>query len=175
MASPSPPLPVKLFVVTIHNNETIRDSAISQLRVEWGETDFESDDFDFDETNYYQDEMGTGLYRRFYAFQDLIPPDRIVEAKLHCNVTEERFMRDNKRQVNLDAGYLDTYKVVLASAKFGGQKIYLRDGIYADMTLTMYKGRWEAFNWGFPDFKSRKYDDVLCKMRDLYKVQMRER
>lgn len=151
------------------------DSAIRQFQVEWGDTDFVSEDFPFDETNYYEQEMGPGLRRRFYSFQELISPDLIVEAKLHCNVLEEQFTREGKRVVNLDAGYLDTYKVVLASAKFGGQKIYLRDGIYADMTLTMYKGKWESFVWGFPDFKSRKYDAVLSRIRDLYKEQLRSR
>jgi hypothetical protein len=173
MASPVQATPVKLFVVTLHSDRKLLDSALNQFKVEWGDTDFQSEDFEFDETNYYEQEMGKGLHRRFYSFQELISPDRIVEAKLHCNVIEEELMVDGKRRVNLDAGYLDTYKVVLASAKFGGQKIYLRDGIYADMTLTMYKGKWESFIWGFPDFKSRKYDDVLCKIRDLYKDQLR--
>ena len=172
MASPAAPAFVKLFVITLHNDISILDASMRAFEVEWGETDFISEDFDFDETNYYEPEMGPSLKRRFYSFRDLLSPDRIVEAKLHCNVIEEQFLQDGKRRVNLDAGYLDTYKVVLASAKFGGQKIYLRDGIYADMTLTMYKGKWESFLWGFPDFKSRKYDDVLCKIRDLYKADI---
>ena len=173
MASPVPPTPVKLFIITLQNDPALIESAMNQFKVEWGETDLESEDFIFEETNYYEEEMGKGLCRRFYSFRELIPPDRIVEAKLHCNVIEEKFMLEGRRRVNLDAGYMDTYKVVLASAKFGGQKIYLRDGIYADMTLTMYKGKWESFIWGFPDFKSRKYDEVLCRIRDLYKGQLR--
>ena len=175
MAAPAIPAPVKLFVVTLHSDPELIESAINQFKIEWGETDFQSADFPFDETDYYEAEMGGSLQRRFYSFDDVITPDRIVEAKLHCNVIEEQFMKDGNRRVNLDAGYLDTYKVVLASAKFGGQKIYLRDGIYADMTLTMYKGKWESFLWGFPDFKSRKYDAVLCKIRDLYKNGMAQR
>jgi hypothetical protein len=173
MAAPLTPSPVKLFVATLHNDPDILHAAINSLKVEWGEIDFHSEDFDFEETDYYEAEMGKNLKRRFYSFRQLISPDRIVDVKLHSNVVEDQFLLEGKRQVNLDAGYLDTYKVVLASAKYGGQKIYLRDGIYADMTLTMYKGKWESFLWGFPDFKSRKYDDVLCKMRDLYKTQRR--
>jgi len=171
MGRPTPPSPVKLFVVSLHRDASILEAAINQFQVEWGGTDFESEDFIFDETDYYEPEMGNGLRRRFYSFAQLISPDRIVEAKLHCNSIEDQFLQEGQRQVNLDAGYLDTYKVILASAKFGGQKIYLRDGIYADMTLTMYKGKWESFVWGFPDFKSGKYDEALKKIRDLYKAQ----
>ncbi|MCI0415753.1 DUF4416 family protein [bacterium] len=174
MARPASASPAKLFVVSLHRDISILETAIKRFKAEWGETDFESEDFVFDETDYYEPEMGAGLRRRFYSFEKLISPDRIVEAKLHCNAIEEQFLRDGHRQVNLDAGYLDTYKVILASAKFGGQKIYLRDGIYADMTLTMYKGKWESFVWGFPDFKSGKYDQALRHIRELYKTQNRQ-
>jgi Domain of unknown function (DUF4416) len=173
MGKPSSPAPVKLFIVSLHRDSELLNQSLRLFKQKWGETDFESCDFPFQETDYYEPEMGTNLNRRFYSFENLIPPDQIVEAKLECNEIEDQFLRDGKRQVNLDAGYLDSYKVVLASAKFGGQKIYLREGIYADMTLTMYKGKWESFLWGFPDFKSRTYDDVLCKIRDLYKKQIK--
>ena len=173
MSRPTSPAPVKLFVVSLHRDVSVLEEAIDQFKNSWGDTDFVSDDFVFDETDYYEPEMGSGLLRRFYSFAQLISPDRIVEAKLDCNRIEDHWLREGHRQVNLDAGYLDTYKVILASAKFGGQKIYLRDGIYADMTLTMYKGKWESFLWGFPDFKSRKYDEVLRQIRELYKTQRR--
>jgi hypothetical protein len=174
MGRPTSPAPVKLFVLSLHHDVSVLEEAIDQFKNSWGDTDFVSDDFVFDETDYYEAEMGSGLLRRFYSFAQLISPDLIVEAKLHCNRIEDHWLREGRRQVNLDAGYLDTYKVILASAKFGGQKIYLRDGIYADMTLTMYKGKWESFLWGFPDFKSRKYDEVLRQIRELYKTQNRQ-
>ena len=173
MAQTSPVVPVKLFVVTLHRDPEILGSTISMLLERWGPIDFQSEDFAFDITDYYEKEMGSRLLRRFYSFETLIAPDQIVEAKLFCNQCEEHFLIDSRRQINLDAGYLDTCKLVLASAKFGGQKIYLREGIYADMTLVMYKGQWESFSWGFPDFKSRKYDAVLNKIRNLYKAQIK--
>ncbi len=171
MARTSPPAAVKLFLVTLHSGPLPMSNAIDLVKNEYGNTDFESEDFPFTETTYYENEMGTNLVRRFFSFEKLIEPDRIVEAKLFCNHVENEYSTGSNRAINLDPGYLDTYKVVLASAKFGGQKIYLRDGIYADMTLTMYKGKWVSFLWGFPDFKSGKYDAVLCKIRDLYKKQ----
>lgn len=172
MTQISAPTPVKLFIVTLHRESDVYDRALGRLKPLWGEADFISESFPFDETHYYEQEMGTPLERRFISFERLISPDQIVDVKLQTNLLEQHFARDASRTINLDPGYLDHYKVVLASAKFGGQKIYMRDGIYADMTLVMYKGKWESFAWGFPDFKSGKYDRVLSKIRDLYKAQL---
>ena len=173
MADIAPVSPVKRFVVTLHRDPGVLEEAIGLLKNEWGEIDYISPDFPFEETQYYEKEMGSGLLRRFYSFERLISPDRIVEAKLFTNKVEER-LKDAApgRVINLDPGYLDTYKLVLASAKFGGQKVYLRDGIYADMTLVRTKGKWESFAWGFPDFKSGKYTVPLNTIRDLYKRQL---
>ena len=165
--------PVKLFVVTLHRDPAILDSVTSELIKSFGPIDWQSEDFPFDVTDYYEKEMGLELLRRFLSFQDLIMPDEIAEIKIRTNELENKYRNENRRQINLDPGYLDTYKVVLASTKFGGQKIYIGKGIFADMTLVMYKGQWEGFAWGFPDFKSRRYDAVLSKIRDLYKARER--
>ena len=161
--------PVKLFIVTLHRDLEILQSATSDMITLFGPVDWQSEDFPFDVTNYYEKEMGTELLRRFYSFQNLIMPDEIADIKIRTNELENKYRNAKGRQINLDPGYLDTYKVVLASTKFGGQKIYIGKGIYADMTLVMYKGQWESFAWGFPDFKSRRYDDVLSIIRDLHK------
>jgi len=171
MAHTVAPTTVKLFVVTLHREQEALAGAMALLQERWGFTDFVSEDFPFDFTNYYEAEMGKDLARRIYSFERLITPDQLVDAKLFTNEVEDKYNGETGRRVNLDPGYIDNFKLVLASAKFGGQKIYLRNGIYADMTLVMFKGKWESFNWGFPDFKSRRYDDALCKIRDIYKRQ----
>lgn len=165
---------VKLFVVTLHHDSALVESAIEQMRNRWGVTDFISPDFPFVATDYYEQEMGSGLLRRFYSFARLISPEEIVECKLQTNEIEQSLAASDLRKVNLDPGYLDYFKLVLASAKYGGQKIYLREGIYADMTLVMYKGKWESFAWGFPDFKSGMYDEALSTIRNLYKAQAKD-
>lgn len=75
--------------------------------------------------------------------------------------------------VNLDVGYLDFHKLVLASAKYNGQKIYLDQGIYADPTLYFEGGQFHAFENTFPDFKSNTYHEVFLKIRNTYKAQIK--
>ena len=127
----------------------------------------------FDLTGYYEEEMGRGLARVLYSFRDLVRPEAIVEIKLATNAVEKYFAYSGRRRVNIDPGYMDFHKIVLASAKFLGQKIHIANGIYADPTLYYDKG-WKAYPWCFPDFKDGRYNEFLCRVRSAYKAKIRE-
>jgi hypothetical protein len=88
--------------------------------------------------------------------------------KLECNVLKDVQRINGKRRVNLDAGYLDHNKVILASAKEAGQKLYLDKGIYADLVGRYKNGAYRPFEWIFPDFKDGRYTVELLSMRTLY-------
>ena len=108
-----------------------------------------------------------------HTFSRLQCPSRLPEWKLSCvRVETECSSPANLRIVNIDPGYLDFYKLVLASAKFQGQKVYLGKGVYADPTLYYDKG-WKSCDWSFPDFKSGRYDEFLTGVRRSYKNKMR--
>jgi hypothetical protein len=77
------------------------------------------------------------------------------------------------RIVNLDAGYLDHNKILLASAKEAGQKVYLDKGIYADLAGRYKDGRYQPFEWSFPDFRDGRYDKELLTMRKRYMAQLK--
>ena len=165
--------PVKLFTGIIYNDDAflpaLRDSLLSLL----GAIDFSSGSMPFDYTDYYGVEMGEPLFRIFYSFERLIVPDELSAIKKKTNELEGHFLKDSKRGLNIDPGYLDYFKVVLASAKFGGQKIYLKEGIYADLTLLYEKGTFRPLPWGFPDFRGGFYNKTLVTIRNLYKEQRR--
>ena len=118
--------------------------------------------------------MGAPLYRRLISFEQLRPPTELVDMKLRCNDIEDVLAHNGRRIVNLDAGYLDHNKVVLASAKGAGQKIYLNKGIYADFVGRYKGGRYQPFDWTFPDFRDGRYDQELLTIRQIYLQQMRE-
>ncbi len=127
----------------------------------------------FDHTAFYEREFGGPLWRLFISFRELVPPGALVEAKLEAERIERALARpDGSRTVNLDPGTIDYQKVVLASFKYQGQKIYLDHGVWADLTLYYRKGGWAAFEWTFPDFKSGRYDRDLLEIRARYKRQM---
>jgi hypothetical protein len=172
MAEVRPPQPVALIMGVILADTALLPELETELTRRLGKIDARSEIYDFEITDYYRDEMGEGLKRVFYAFRDLVSPESIADIKLAAIDIEQAFGQAGRRRVNLDPGYLDHYKLVLVSAKFQGQKICVGKGVYADPTLYYDKG-WKPYAWGFPDFKSGKYDDFLTQVRTRYKDRIR--
>jgi len=173
MASPQKVDPVKLIVAVLWSDAAALEGALASLRERWGEIDYAGADHLFDATRYYEGEMGPGICRRVISCSQLVPPESIREAKLICNEIEDSLAIGGKRKVNLDIGYIDHSKIVLASAKYAGQKIHLGDGIYADMIARYRDGKYHPFEWTFPDFRDGRYDQELKSIRQIYLSQLR--
>lgn len=172
MSSPLLPRPVKLIVAALAAEDTAAAQARIELAAAFGSIDFTSPCYPFEVTSYYAAEMGAPLYRRFFAFADLISPEMLPQIKLRTNALEAGLAQAGKRRVNLDPGYLDTDKYVLASAKYHGYKIYLAHGVWADLTLHYEKGKFSALPWSFPDFRSGAYEKTFVRIREIYKQQL---
>ncbi len=173
MARPHPVEPVKLIVALLWSDRTALAESLEYLEARWGKMDHTGQDHPFEVTNYYEEEMGCDIRRRLISFENLVPPESIREAKLVCNEIEDSLAGATGRRVNLDIGYLDHSKVVLASVKYAGQKIHLGNGIYADMILRYREGRYRPFEWTFPDFRDGRYDPELNAIRQIYMAQLK--
>ncbi len=175
MGKPVIPVPVKVFTGVLTAKDSILKDVRAELEGRLGSIDVISQKFPFDFTDYYQQEMGSDIHRLFWSFEKLIDPGRLPEIKLFTNEVEAHFSSaGTKRMVNLDPGYIDFYKLVLASVKERGQKIYLARGIYADPTLYYLKGNWYSYDWALPDFRTPVYYPVFQRIRDIYRQQMRD-
>lgn len=174
MASPQPPVPVKIFVAVLYKEQTALEPARRLFTEHWGPIDFEGSDRLFNTTDYYEPEMGSPLYRKIVSFERLALPTVLVDMKLSCNAIEDRLRAGGGRTVNCDCGYLDHNKVVLASAKEAGQKIYIDKGIYADLSGRYKDGKYRPFEWSFPDFKDGRYDADLAIIRSVYLEKLRK-
>jgi hypothetical protein len=173
MANPQEADPVKLFVAVLWADNEALQRAVSMMEEYWGEVDFAGPDHVFNSTDYYEPEMGSNLNRRLISFLQLFPPDHLSRAKHISNDIEDKLSEGNGRPVNLDAGYLDHNKIVLASFKGAGQKIYLGNCVWADFIARYRSGRYQPFDWTFPDFKDGRYDLELSKIRNIYRKQIR--
>ncbi len=140
----------------------------NKLKLKFGRIDFESSVLDFNCTNYYLQEMGEGLKKKFISFSKLISMGELYQIKLYANRLESKFLNASNRKINIDPGYLDKAKLVLASTKDYAHRIYLRKGIFADLTLS-YKGNsFTPNDWSYPDYRSKEYIDIFNQIRALY-------
>jgi hypothetical protein len=76
------------------------------------------------------------------------------------------------RPINLDPGYVDSPKLVLASMKNYAHRIYLGRGVYAEVTLLHRRGQWTALEWTFPDYASGRYGPFLDQARKRLRDQL---
>jgi len=169
------PRAVKLVIGIISKEENLFKEIEKELIQKFGSIDFESPLLSFHYTNHYQKEMGTNLKRKFISFTRLIDPAEIAEIKLFTNQLEENFLYpcSNRRRLNLDPGYITLAKLVLATSKNFQHRIYLKKGIYAEITLKYKKGKgflpWE---WTYPDYRSKEYLEIFNYLREIYYHQI---
>lgn len=139
-----------------------------------GPVDLESPLFPFEKTEYYASSMGEGLKRKFFTFTAITDPAALADWKLATNALEEQLkpalQTDGRpeRPINLDVGYITGAKLVLASTKDFAHRLYLKDGIFAEITMGFRGDSWVSHDFTFPDFKSGIYDDFLKKARDWH-------
>lgn len=161
---------VKLLAAILYAPEAPLERCLALLRERFSALDFQGQPHPFTHTDYYQPEMGAGLMRALVAFSELVEPGELVEAKLAAMRIEQALSHQGKRRVNIDMGYLDLFKLVLASCKGRGNKLYLREGVWADMTLVYQNGGFQPLPWTFPDFAAGAYDEDLEAIRGLLKA-----
>jgi hypothetical protein len=168
-------LPVKLFCGILTSLPEILPEARKRLEEAFGPVDLSSAAFPFDQTHYYDEEMGTPILRYFLSFTVLIAPSEISVIKKSTNAMEAVLAGVSpppRRPINLDPGYLEESKIVLASTKNFYHRILLADGIYGEVTLHYSGGAWQSFPWSFPDFRSGRYDRFFTELRRRYRSQL---
>lgn len=159
------------------------ETIIKQLTDGYGPTDLESPIWPWERSDYYQKEMGAHLKRKFIFFEKLISPDDIAGIKIRTNTLEKQYLNppfnkgvtggfEGGRRINLDPGYLDSAKLVLVSTKDFSHRVYLRDGIYGEVTL-IYSGKnYQILPYTFPDFRTPEYHEIFKAARKTFQKQV---
>src|SRR5574344_1115047 len=168
---------VLLFIGIIYDEKIVSKIFELEKKLEdmFGKIFLKTESFNFDYTTYYNLEMGDILKKKFYAFENMILESKLAEIKVSTNDIEKQFSENNKQKINLDPGFVDLSKVVLASAKDFSHRIYIGKEIFAEITL-MYSNskkdkklisenveiekdslNYKFLPWTYPDFKSKNY------------------
>jgi len=162
--------PALLLVAISSRYDAALDWARSGILQAFGPIALTSNAFDFIETQYYTSTMGTELKKQFVACETLIDPGALAEIKGATNNWESDYAaighHPEERPLNLDPGYITPAKLVLASTKDHAHRIYLREGIYAEVTLSFRQRSWQPMEWTYPDYRRADYQKFFGECRE---------
>lgn len=166
-------LSAKLIIGFIFKEAGAYLKAKSLLQKRFGRIDFESLPLNFAYTDYYRNEFGEGLTRVFVSFKRLIHLDALSRVKCSTNSLERRLSLNSKRTVNIDPGFLELSKLVLATTKDYAHRIYIGKGIFAEVTLSFVGKTFQPKEWTYPDYSSKEYITIFNTIRQIYAQQIK--
>jgi len=175
MSLPQEPLPAKLILGLLFHDFAVRDKALEALFRDFGPPDFLTAPHPFGYTSYYDEEMAPDLVRQVCSLLNLVPPERLPDIKLATNQLEVELSRAGKRTINLDPGLLSEERLILATGKNYTHRVYLRNGIYADLTLIYQKGAYHPLPWTYPDYREPALLHFLGVLRQKLRIQRQGR
>ncbi len=102
-------------------------------------------------------------------------PGRLAEIKRLTGLLEAEFAAPGlpPRPVNIDPGFVDEARLVLATAKDRGHRLYLGQGVYAEVTLSFSGGQFTPLPWTYPDYASAEYREFFAGVRERLREQRR--
>ena len=171
------PEPVKLIIGILAADRQCLDAAVEAVAAKFGRADFVSDIWPFDQTDYYKDQTGENILRQFVGIDRLIDPAGLAKIKHRTNKLEQKLAAklalDLCRPVNLDPGFIEPSKLVLATTKNYSHRIYIGRKMYAEVTLIFDKGQWRPFEYTYPDYRQQCYFDFFSKVRTRLLEQLK--
>jgi hypothetical protein len=177
MAVPLSPLPVCRFAGLLGGTEEELAAARWELAQWYGKIDDVSNVIPFSFTKYYEGEMGAALLRQWVRFEALFSPEHLAKCKLETNMAETLLARQFRekgegrgveRPINIDPGYVHRYKVILATTKDHSHRVYVREGIYEEVTLHWSQNVWTAWPWTYADYQSDEAKTFFTRARAVY-------
>jgi hypothetical protein len=139
----------------------------------FGPVALQSGEYPFDMSSYYLPEMGEHLKRIWLCFTQLKDPSELPVWKIHTRGLEDSLSRGGRRTVNLDPGYLDHGKLVLASFKEAPDKVYMAGGVWAHTCLRYRFGDFTGPDHSFPDFLDGRFNEFFRRAKGMYRKLLR--
>jgi hypothetical protein len=172
------PIPVLLVTAISSNDEAALAWGAEKVAAAWGKVWLKTPVFNFDHTSFYSSTMGEGIKKQLIAFETPIDPARLATIKNESNAIEREYEGlghyDVQRPINIDPGYVTEAKLVLATIKDRDHRVYLSEGIYAEVTLSYFGKKWNASRWTYPDYVSPENLEFVekCRLRLREKLQV---
>lgn len=167
--------PVLLFAAVTFNAKVDLREVFAQLENRFGKIEKQSPVFDFDAfTDYYEPEMGAGLEKVIVTFEPLIDAEKLPEIKHTTNQIEQKISNGRNRIVNIDPGYLNLSKMVLATTKDYSHRLYLGKGIFGDLHLVFQNKSFQVQPWTYPDYRQPQIIEFFNDVRQFYREKLEQ-
>jgi hypothetical protein len=168
--------PGLLVVAIFSRHPEALDWARQRLTSRFGPVGLVSPSYHFSQTQYYERAMGPGLTKQFVVFEELLALDQLAPAKGATNRLESELADSGRfsepRPLNLDPGLLTLGKFMLATTKDQAHRIYLQDGIFAEVTLRFQAGAFVPWPWTYADYRQPLVLDFLKEAREFYRLRL---
>jgi hypothetical protein len=174
LSIPRIPEPARLIVSVLTPCQDILDATSQALIRDLGPIEEVVGPLAFDYTSYYDAEMGAGIHRWLWSFANLVDRSELAPIKRLTNRVEQSYTDYGKRRVNLDPGLLTLGNFVLATGKNNAHRIYLTEGIFADLTLIFRSGSYRPLEWTYPDYADPLLISPLNRLRETYKCALQQ-
>jgi hypothetical protein len=170
MGTTHEPDAVLLLVAVSSRYQAALNWARVRIESQFGRLALVSEAFAFTETDYYTATMGIELKKQFVVGEQRIDPGSLAKIKRQTNSWEAEYAALGEhlepRPLNLDPGYITPAKLVLASTKDHAHRIYLGEGIYAEVTLAFRQRQWQPMEWTYPDYRRADYQAFFTQCRE---------
>jgi len=177
MGTPSNPQPSALIVsiISAGTDPDARSTAFSMIENAFGKGVAWPSSLPFDKTDYYATEMGSVLIRDLWLADDLFDRSLLAGIKIKTNEMEKLLSRnDGTRRINLDPGFMTAENFILATTKNYSHRVFLMNGIFADLTLIFKKGEFHPLEWTYPDYSGPEIRNILRTWRTGYIARLKQ-
>lgn len=160
------------FSVLFHEQLGVSSDITAILKKSYPELTFEPLIF-FPKNNplltYYAKQMGddvTKLKRFFCYATNPLPRDLLATFKQR-GIELEREYFTPFRTLNIDPGYVAQEQMLLSSHKPFTHRIYLQNGIYAELEYLYRDHKWHELPWTYPDYNDEEKKRYFMAIRRL--------
>jgi len=168
------PPPGRLIFSVIYSSLDALADGLKALERKFGRVQFETVEIACSDQDTYREEMGDGLQRRLFSFEKLYSRDALPDIKGICHKIEPMFADTVGdfifRSVNIDPGILTPENLVMASHREYNNRLYLRDGVYAQIELIWANHQFCRLPWTNPDFCEGEAVEFFLRVRESFEM-----
>lgn len=141
-----------LFAIFSQSIEKI-DEVEKLINAKFGHSKLSSEIFLIESTDYYASEMGDQLKKKFILVEKLIERTELISIKHWAVSTEDQFVLNENRTVNIDPMMMTEEQLLVSTGKLFPHRIYLGEGVFGQLELMRRKGHFDILPWTYPDYK----------------------